>query len=190
MSACQVIQALITSPHLDKEAVMKELQRLQGQLAQQATTIFLTAEHGFVAGKKFTQEVAAASDFTYLSAYTSQVEKAVAAQKSANAEAAAQAAKRQRTVRTRGGYQSNDAGWGAPMAVPATGQQQAAASFGGNRRRGRGAKGAATDQSGKAAAPTGIVCYLCGEAGHKVTICPLRARKLVLTGPVRARTDG
>ena len=123
---------------------MKELQRLQGQLAQQAATILLTAEHGFVAGKKFTQEVAAASDFTYLSAYTSQVEKAVAAQKSANAEAAAQAAKRQRTVRTRGGYQSNDA-------VPAAGQGQAASS-GGSKRRGRG-RGAATDQSGRAASP-------------------------------------
>jgi len=114
MSACQVLQTLLASPHLDREAVIKELQRLQSQLAQQAATILLTAEHGFVAGNKFMQEVAAASDVTYLAAYTPQVERAVAAQKSANAEAAAQAAKRQRAARTRGGYQSDDAGGDSP----------------------------------------------------------------------------
>jgi len=175
MSACQALQTLIASPHLDKEAMLKELQRLQGQLAQQAATILLTAEHGFVAGNKFTQEVAAANDVTYLSAYTSQVEKAIAAQKSANAEAAAQAAKRQRTVRPRGGHQAFNAAWGAPMTEPAAGQGQAA-SAGGSRRRGRG-RGATMDQGGGVATPPGtsVRCFNCGDPGHKSPACPLRS---------------
>ena len=179
MSACQAIQTLIASPHLDKATVMKELQRLQSQIAQQAASILLTAEHGFVAGKTFTQGVAAASEVTYLSAFTGEFEKAIAAQKSHNAEAASQEAKRQRTARTRGGYQSNnDAGWGAPTAVPANGQ--GAASSGASRRRGRGARGAAMGQSGTAAAPTGtgLVCFLCNAPGHKVTTCPLRGAEV------------
>ena len=175
MNSCRALETIMQSHSEPSSELREELGRLQYQIAQEAATLWVNAEMGFTAGKKFSQTMEGADDSSYMSVFKEGFGVAKAAQEAERAllaAAALAAAARQPRVsapRSNGHPYANSAWktyqdsspnetWGFGSPGPA---------------RKRGSKAGSPAAGGKAGAPAGagVWCYNCGEAGHKSNVC-------------------
>ncbi len=69
MNPCRALETIMQSHREPSSELREELGRLQYQIAQEAATLWVNAEMGFTAGKKFSQTMEGADDSSYMSVF-------------------------------------------------------------------------------------------------------------------------